>query len=95
MQIVASSLLGLTMQCAKCHDHKFEPITQQDYYRYQAIFYPVFNLEHWVKPNDRFVLAPLPGERKPGSGAGKNSPPKIARLQSGVRRLGQGASAAR
>ncbi len=56
-QVIASSLLGLTIQCARCHDHKFEPITQEDYYRLQAILYPAFNVEHWVKPNDRVVVA--------------------------------------
>jgi Protein of unknown function (DUF1553)/Protein of unknown function (DUF1549) len=64
MQNTFSSLMALTVQCAKCHDHKFEPLTQQDYYRFQAILYPVFDLERWVKPNDRFVLAPLPGQRE-------------------------------
>ncbi|HUQ93575.1 MAG TPA: PSD1 and planctomycete cytochrome C domain-containing protein [Bryobacteraceae bacterium] len=37
-QIVASSLLGLTMQCARCHDHKYEPVSHQDYYKMQAVF---------------------------------------------------------
>ncbi|MBC7853811.1 MAG: PSD1 domain-containing protein [Pirellulaceae bacterium] len=81
MQNTASSLLGLTLQCAKCHDHKFEPITQQDYYRYQAIFYPVFNLEQWVKPNDRFVLAPLPGEKEAWERRGNELAAEITRLQ--------------
>ncbi|HEX3727841.1 MAG TPA: DUF1549 domain-containing protein, partial [Pirellulales bacterium] len=62
MQIVSSSLLGLTMQCAKCHDHKFEPITQRDYYQLQAVFYPMFNVDSWVNPRDRFVYANLSGE---------------------------------
>ena len=57
IQIIGSSLLGLTLQCAKCHDHKFEPVTQKDYYQLQAILYPAFNVEHWVKPNDRVVIA--------------------------------------
>jgi hypothetical protein len=56
-QVMASSLLGLTIQCARCHDHKFEPVTQEDYYRLQAILYPAFNVEHWVKPNERQVVA--------------------------------------
>jgi hypothetical protein len=30
--------MGLTFSCARCHDHKFDPITQQDYYAMQAIF---------------------------------------------------------
>ena len=57
IQIIGSSLLGLTLQCAKCHDHKFEPVTQKDYYQLQAILYPAFNVEHWLKPNDRVVIA--------------------------------------
>jgi hypothetical protein len=56
-QVIASSLLGITIQCARCHDHKFEPITQEDYYRLQAILYPAFDVEHWVKPNDRVAVA--------------------------------------
>src|SRR5262249_7832132 len=36
--IVASSVLGLTLHCARCHDHKYEPLTQRDYYRVQALF---------------------------------------------------------
>ncbi len=29
---------SLTVQCARCHDHKFDPVTQEDYYRLQAVF---------------------------------------------------------
>ncbi|MFO0792007.1 MAG: PSD1 and planctomycete cytochrome C domain-containing protein [Pirellulales bacterium] len=56
-QIIGTSLLGLTVQCSKCHDHKFEPFTQQDYYALQAILYPAFNVENWVKPKQREVIA--------------------------------------
>src|SRR5262249_56140387 len=30
--------VGLTVGCARCHDHKFDPLTQRDYYGLQAIF---------------------------------------------------------
>jgi mono/diheme cytochrome c family protein len=33
-----SAFLGLTVGCARCHDHKFDPITQRDYYGLQAVF---------------------------------------------------------
>jgi hypothetical protein len=36
----SKAFLGLTMNCAKCHDHKFDPISQTDYYRYRAFFEP-------------------------------------------------------
>src|SRR5215831_16839167 len=35
---VASVFMGLTYGCAKCHDHKFDPILQKDYYKLQAFF---------------------------------------------------------
>ena len=35
---VGQAMLGLTVQCARCHDHKFDPITQKDYYRLEAFF---------------------------------------------------------
>lgn len=42
------AFLGLTMQCVKCHDHKYDPIEQTDYYRMRAIFEPLHvRLDPW------------------------------------------------
>jgi hypothetical protein len=64
LQITMNTLLGVTIQCARCHDHKFEPIAQEDYYRLQAILSPVYHPDHWVKPNDRIVTVATPQQRQ-------------------------------
>jgi mono/diheme cytochrome c family protein len=62
-QVVYTSLLGLSIKCARCHDHKFEPLTQREYYEAQSIFYPAFNPDKWVKPRDRVIWAATGAER--------------------------------
>ncbi len=37
----ASAFLGITLRCARCHDHKFEPLSQEDYYGILAVFTPL------------------------------------------------------
>ena len=38
VDITGAAFMGLTMGCARCHDHKFDPLSQRDYYSLQAIF---------------------------------------------------------
>ncbi len=47
---VGTTFLGLTIQCARCHDHKFDPITQRDYYGLQALLAGVRHGEQAVEP---------------------------------------------
>jgi hypothetical protein len=47
-----STFQSLTVHCARCHDHKFDPVTQADYYRLQAVF-------AGIDRGDRTVVHPL------------------------------------
>jgi len=55
VQITMNALLGVTIQCARCHKHKFEPISIQEYYQLQAIFFPAYNPERWTQPKNRLL----------------------------------------
>jgi len=57
LQITMSAMFGMTIECARCHSHKFDPIPQRDYYALQAIFYPAFNVKQWTPPKDRWIYA--------------------------------------
>ena len=57
----SSAFLGLTLRCARCHDHKFEPFSQEDYYRSLSFFEPLKRPHNILKPRadlDRMVGTP-------------------------------------
>ncbi|MEW4526738.1 PSD1 and planctomycete cytochrome C domain-containing protein [Maioricimonas sp. JC845] len=55
IKIVSSSLMGMTLGCAQCHDHRYDPIPQSDYYAFRAIFEPAFNPKKWKRPVQRRI----------------------------------------
>lgn len=55
IKIVSSSLLGLTVACAQCHDHRYDPVPQADYYALRSVFEPALNWQDWRTPSQRAV----------------------------------------
>ena len=53
IRIVSSSLMGMTVECAQCHDHRYDPVSQIDYYRFRAIFEPAYDWQNWRTPAQR------------------------------------------
>jgi mono/diheme cytochrome c family protein len=55
IKVVGSAVYGLTIGCAQCHDHRYDPIPQTDYFRLRAILEPAFNTAQWRRPSQRLV----------------------------------------
>jgi hypothetical protein len=65
---IGSSMLGLTIGCARCHDHKFDPLPQQDYYAMAAALAKTQHKERKIDPKEaesRIVLAEHAKKGKP------------------------------
>jgi mono/diheme cytochrome c family protein len=59
----ATAFLGLTVACAQCHDHKFDPISQKEYYQFYAFFNTTINDGHGKGAPDGMLE--IPGEQEP------------------------------
>jgi len=64
MRVLGSSVFGLTLHCAKCHSHKFDPLSQADYFRLRAIFKGAFDEHDWLNPSKRRLPFGHPEELK-------------------------------
>jgi mono/diheme cytochrome c family protein len=80
LEIVGTGLLGLTVNCARCHSHKFDPIPQEDYYRLTAFFTPAYNPLKW-RP-----VIPLAADTRDRSLADV-SPAELARFEAHNRQI--------
>jgi len=91
VDVVSGGLMGLSMKCARCHSHKYDPIPQRDYYRFMAVFKGAYDEYDWMTPQPfnnqwklaqtRFLSVITPSERQ--SIAAHNAPleAKIAELE--------------
>ncbi len=50
IDVFSSTVMGLTMKCAHCHSHKYDPIPHRDYYRMIAVFKGAYDEHDWISP---------------------------------------------
>jgi len=62
LETLGRTFLGQTIGCARCHDHKFDPIPQRDYYALAGILASTRTLFNYTDNVARWISAPLPGE---------------------------------
>ena len=65
VDIFSSAVMGLTMGCARCHSHKYDPIPQRDYYRLSAIFRTAYDPYDWLISSDFLHPSGVAGARLP------------------------------
>jgi hypothetical protein len=59
---IGKAFLGQTIGCARCHDHKFDPIPQRDYYAMAGVLASTRTLMSYTENVARWISAPLPGD---------------------------------
>lgn len=59
VDVVSKAFLGLTMACARCHNHKFDPILTKDYYSMVAMFASTRDFEDWQEHVSKLLFVPL------------------------------------
>jgi uncharacterized protein DUF1553/uncharacterized protein DUF1549/cytochrome c len=64
IKILSTSMLGLSVGCAQCHDHRYDPIPQTDYYRLRAVIEPAYDWKNWRTPDQRLISLYTGDERK-------------------------------
>ncbi|MFZ9839000.1 MAG: DUF1553 domain-containing protein [Opitutaceae bacterium] len=60
LDTLGKAFLGMTLSCARCHDHKFDPVTLRDYYGLAGILRGTHTLHNYTDNVARWVDAPLP-----------------------------------
>jgi len=87
LEVLTSSTLGLTVGCARCHDHKYDPLPQRDYYRMSAILQSAYDPYEWKGPRRREHPLALEAERKEQIETNTPLEAELQKLRDGLNRL--------
>ncbi len=80
IQIVGTSLLGLTVHCARCHQHKFDPVSQRDYYGLHAILFAALDPQRWQPSEVRGIPLATEAEISQAEAHNKQVDERLAEL---------------
>ena len=64
INVVGSGVMGLTLECARCHGHKYDPIPLRDYYRLKAVFQGALDEHDWMSWKTRKLTVATPEAKK-------------------------------
>lgn len=87
IQIVGSTFLGVTIQCARCHEHKLEPISQRDYYQLQAVLMGAYDPNRWLASGERMIPLATDAQLAVINAHNKAVAERVAALQAESNRL--------
>ncbi|MEX2119748.1 MAG: PSD1 and planctomycete cytochrome C domain-containing protein [Pirellulales bacterium] len=65
LDVLGSAVMGLSIKCARCHSHKFDPLSQRDYFRLVAVFKGAYDEHDWLKPQISTLKAPVSFDTQP------------------------------
>lgn len=78
INVLGSGVMGLTLECARCHSHKYDAIPQRDYYRLKAVFQGAYDEHDWLTFKNRSLQVDTPERR---ARVAEVNPPLAKRLK--------------
>ena len=87
IQIIGSTFLGVTIQCARCHEHKLEPISQRDYYQLQAVLAGAYDPDRWQASSERSIPWATEAQLAQINAHNKSVTERVAALNAELNRL--------
>src|SRR6185437_1550685 len=93
IDVTTQAFLGITAACARCHDHKFDPIPQTDYYALAGIFRSTetcYGTVRFINAQRTAPLLPLPREANLVAGVPKQTEAERKRIQDQIQSVRNG-----
>jgi len=84
IDVTSRAILGLTVSCARCHDHKFDPVPTRDYYALSGIFRSTYTINEAINAGPRDPNADAPWSERP-----LGTPEQVAVVEAYQEKLGK------